>query len=435
MSQATAGPIAGRPAPRIVLSTFGSLGDLHPTLALAVGLKARGFDAAVATSATYRERVEALGLGFRPVRPDHSEAAEIPEFMRRMMDLRTGPEQLIRHYFMPRVRDSFDDMMAASSGADLLVSHPITFATRLAAEVRGIPWASCVLAPTGFFSIHDPPALAPAPFLSRFRPLGPRFYGPLFRWMRRSIRPWSDPWHRLRGELGLAPAGDPLFEGQHAPGLVLAMFSRLLGGEQPDWPPQARITGFAFHDEADSGLDPTLGAFLDDGPPPIVFTLGSAAVAVPGRFYEEAARLLGRRAVLLVGQEAADRSIGTLPSDVILVPYAPFALLFPRAAAIVHQGGVGTTGQAMRSGRPMVVVPHAHDQPDNAERVERLGIARVVPRHRFRAARAAAELDRLLGAPSYSVRAAEVGTTIRAEDGTAAACDALAALVAAPIGR
>ena len=57
-----------------------------------------------------------------------------------------------------------------------------------------------------------------------------------------------------------------------------------------------------------------------------------------------------------------------LPKGVVAFDYAPFSLLFPRAAAIVHHGGIGTTGQAMRSGRPSLVMPCAWDQPDNAER-------------------------------------------------------------------
>ncbi len=109
--------------------------------------------------------------------------------------------------------------------------------------------------------------------------------------------------------------------------------------------------------------------------------------------------------------------------------YAPFSGLFPRAAAIVHPGGIGTTGLAMRSGRPMLVAPFAHDHPDNAERVARLGIARTVPRHSYTSARAAAELRRLLDNPAYSQRALAVGEQVRQEDGVQVACDALEGLV------
>ena len=109
-----------------------------------------------------------------------------------------------------------------------------------------------------------------------------------------------------------------------------------------------------------------------------------------GDFYEEslkAARLLGRRAVLLVGSRPGRLPVGPLGSDAWACAYAGHAQLFPRAAAVVHQGGVGTTAQALRAGVPMLVVPFAHDQPDNAARVRRLGVARVLSRRAYRAAR------------------------------------------------
>jgi UDP:flavonoid glycosyltransferase YjiC (YdhE family) len=114
---------------------------------------------------------------------------------------------------------------------------------------------------------------------------------------------------------------------------------------------------------------------------------------------------------------------------VVACDYAPFSELFPRAAVLVHAGGIGTTGLAMRSGRPMLVVPYAHDQPDNAERVTRLGIARTIPPHCYAPAGVAAELRHLLDDPPYSQRALEVGEKVRGEDGVQAACDALDGLV------
>jgi UDP:flavonoid glycosyltransferase YjiC (YdhE family) len=153
----------------------------------------------------------------------------------------------------------------------------------------------------------------------------------------------------------------------------------------------------------------------------------------PGAFYEHsaaAARRLGRRAILLVGKEPGNRP-ERLPEGVVAFDYAPYSQLFPRAAAIVHQGGIGTTAQAMRSGRPMLVMPYAHDQPDNAERLVRLGIARTISRQRYTAARAGAELRHLLDNPSYARRGKEIGEAIRQEDGARVACDALERMLAA----
>jgi UDP:flavonoid glycosyltransferase YjiC (YdhE family) len=367
------------------------------------------------------------------VRPDHSDPEADPELMRRIMDRRTGSAFVIRELMMSVLRESYEDTLTAADGADLLVSHMLTFTTRLVAEQRGIPWASTFLQPLGLFSAYDPPVVPQAPFLAKLRFLGPTFHRLLFWCAKRSVRSWSEPWHRLRAEIGLPPTSEsPLFEGQYSPSLVLAMFSKLLADKQPDWPRQAVLTGFPFYDrDGEAGMPPELARFLDAGPPPLVFTLGSSAVMDAGPFYEHsvaAAKRLGRRAVLLVGKNPRNRP-ASLPDGIVAFAYAPYSELFPRAALIVHQGGIGTTAQAMRSGRPMLIMPYAHDQPDNAARVTRLGIARTVARRRYTPARATAALKHLLDHPVYAQRASDVERQIQREDGVGAACDALVGLL------
>jgi UDP:flavonoid glycosyltransferase YjiC (YdhE family) len=196
------------------------------------------------------------------------------------------------------------------------------------------------------------------------------------------------------------------------------MFSRLIAEPRPDWPPQTVLTGYAFYDGDEPDLSADLTAFLDAGPAPIVFTLGSAAVFDPGSFFVEsaaAARALRRRAALLVGPEPGP--IPTATPEVGVFPYAPFSLLFPRAAAIVHQGGSGTTAQAMRAGRPMVIVPYAHDQPDNALRVARLGISKTVRRRDYSAGSARRALEALLTDAMVPGRCAAVKEQLAHEDG------------------
>ena len=189
------------------------------------------------------------------------------------------------------------------------------------------------------------------------------------------------------------------------------------------------ITGLCLYDrdEQGDGLPHRLREFLDAGPPPIVFTLGSSGVWVAAGFYQaaaEAALALGKRAVLLTGPVPQNQPV-SLPREILAVEYARHSELFPRAAAIVHHGGAGTTGQALRAGKPMVVVPFSHDQPDNGARCERLGVARVVPRRAVSARRLAAALRQLLEDPGVVARAAEVGERTRAERGAEAAADAI----------
>jgi UDP:flavonoid glycosyltransferase YjiC (YdhE family) len=426
----TSGPIS-RPA-QIVLATFGSLGDLHPYIAIALELKARGHETTIATSSFYRQKIESLGLGFRAVRPELPTPESNRDLIKRVMDHRTGLDCIIREIIMPPLCDSFLDTLAATRDADLLVSHPLALTARLVAEKTGIAWASSVLQPISFVSIYDPPVMAQAPGFARLRFLGPGFHRALFGLGKWRISKWCNSWHRLRADLGLPPTRDnPFFEGQHSPHLVLTLFSSLLGDRQPDWPAQAVITGFAFYDqEHEEEMTDELARFLDNGPPPIVFTLGSSAVYDAGRFYEEsaaAAARLGQRAVLLVGKDAGNR-LASLPDGVVAFNYAPFSELFPRALAIVHQGGVGTTAQAMRAGLPMLVMPYAHDQPDNAARMVRLGIGRTISRRHYTASRAVRELEQLLS-PRYGECARLVGQRLQQEDGATAAVDALEKLL------
>jgi UDP:flavonoid glycosyltransferase YjiC (YdhE family) len=176
-----------------------------------------------------------------------------------------------------------------------------------------------------------------------------------------------------------------------------------------------------------------LAQFLDAGPAPLVFTLGSAVVSAANRFYYEsveAAQRLGCRAVLLVGTDPQNHPPDPLPEGVLAVPYAPYAHLFPRARAIIHHGGIGTTAQALRAGRPMLVVPHAFDQPDNAMRVVKLGVARMLSPKRYETKRVATELQALTAEPSFAQRAMEVERIVEGESGDQQAGDAIEAYLA-----
>lgn len=415
---------------RILLTTFGSLGDLYPYVAIARELKARGHEPVIGASAFYRELVERFGIGFRAIRPDLPDPEKLPDLMVSLMDPKRGTEFVIRRIVLPALRESYEDTLAASKDVDLLISHLLTFTTPLIASQRGLPWASTVLQPLLFLSAHEPAVAAQAPWLTSRPLLGPLFSRIARAGFSRLSDGWFTPLRELRADLGMPPATDNPFFNSFSPWLTLALFSRVFASPRPDWPAPTVVTGFPFMDPPGGALPPDLAEFLDRGEPPIVFTLGSSAVMTPGDFFNEsirAASKLGQRAVLLTGL-GAETLRRTLPRDVFAIDYAPHAAIFPRASAIVHQGGVGTTAEGMRSGKPTLVMPFAHDQFDNAHRVERLGISRTIMRGRYTASNAARELQRLFDLP-YRWRADEVGQRVRREDGVGAACDAIEALL------
>ncbi|MFN0101769.1 MAG: glycosyltransferase [Bryobacteraceae bacterium] len=408
---------------RFLFATLGSLGDVYPYIALAVEMKRRGHRVAIATSFQHRSLIERSGIHFNRVSPecDFSDAA----FQRLALHERKGSAYLLRDTIFPQIRKSYSDLLSAASEADLLVTHTLSYAGPLVAEKTQIPWVSTVLSPLTFFSFYDSPVLASR--LTWLREIVPSLNSLVNRIARRTTRSWSEPVRQLRRDLGLPSGADAIYEGQHSPTCVLALFPSLFAKPQPDWPAQILMTGFPFWAEPDLSVEASaaLDRFLASGPAPLVFTLGSSAVLNPGMFYEEsvkAAQRLGLRSVL-IGSAGGRRTSSS--SDVFTLAYAPHSRIFSHACAIVHQGGIGTSARALSAGRPMLVVPFGYDQPDNAARLVRLGVARTLGRTSYAVGRAASELSLLMSDSRYKTKARRIADRINSEDGVHATCDAL----------
>lgn len=412
---------------RIVVTTLGTLGDLHPMIAIAIKLRQRGHDVVFVTHQVYQSKLEALNFEFHPMRPDFT-AMNDPQEMARMMDLKTGQEYMVRQWATPSLREMYTDLFNVAKGADFIFSGEGVIATPLVAEKLGMRWASSAMVPMSFFSVYDPPVLAPFPALAKLYKLGPIVNRGILNFAKWVSHSWADPIRQLRQELALPPIHtNPFLEDKFSPYLVVALFSSVLGQPQPDWAKNTVVAGFTFYDgtQPEVELAPELQQFLDAGEPPIVFTLGSAAVMNAGDFYQEsldAVKQLNRRAVLLMGNNPP---LKDLPANVLAVNYVPYSQILPHACAIVHQGGIGTTAQALRAGRPTLVMPYSHDQPDNAARLQRLRTSRTISRDRYSASRVAKELGELLENPSYAANAKAIAQVIQAEDGVGTACDAI----------
>ena len=416
---------------RIVLSNIGTFGDINPLIAIALELKRRGHVPVMALPAVYEPKIRPLGLEFHAVRPDIDPTNTI--LVEMVYDIKNGTEHGLRNFLFPALRQTYDDLLDAATKperADLLLLGELNYAGPLVAEVTGIPWASYVLAPLSFFSAFDPPVLPPYPRLARADKAIPGFGRVIRRVARFVSRKWPEPIYELRRELGLPRGANPLFDAKHSPYLVMALFSRVLGIEQKDWPAHTLITGFCYYD-ADAGnqaLPENLEQFLKEGPPPVVFTLGSAAVLAAGKFYEVSAKAairLGIRAVLLIGTDPRNRLKTALPESIRVAEYAPYSALLSRSAMVVHQGGVGTTAQCLRAGKPMLIMPYSHDQPDNGRRMIRLKVARVMQRANYTPWRVARRLKAMLAEPLLVQRARSVAQQLSHEDGVRVACDAL----------
>ncbi|HMG86463.1 MAG TPA: glycosyltransferase [Terracidiphilus sp.] len=421
---------------RIVLSNIGTYGDTNPLIALALELKRRGHTPVMAVPEVYRPKIAPLGLEFHAIRPDIDPTNNV--LVEMVYDIKHGTEHGLRDFLFPSLRQTYDDFMDAATKparADLLLLGELNYAGPIVAEMTGIKWASYLLAPLSFFSAFDPPVLPPYPRLAKADKKVPGFGRVIKRVARFASRKWPEPIYALRQELGLPRGENPLFDAKHSPNLVLALFSRVLGVEQKDWPPNTLITGFAYYD-ADAGnakLPPHLEEFVAGGEPPIVFTLGSAAVLAAGDFYEVSAKAaieLEKRAVLLIGTDPRNRMKENLPDSICVAQYAPYSALFSRASLVVHQGGVGTVGQCLRAGKPMLIMPYSHDQPDNARRMKRLGVATVIQKSSYTPKEVTSKLRKMLDDPGFAEKARVVADQLRGEDGVKTACDALEGLYA-----
>ena len=416
---------------RIVLNPFGSLGDLHPYLALAHALRGRGHHVTVASSEVYRGKVEGDGFAFAAVCPDVEDLTHRPELMAKLLDARHGTEFLLREYLIPQVRGAFGDLEPVCRNADLLVTHTAGYGGPIAAERLKHRWMSVALQPATMFSRYDLMTLPRAPWLRHFYFLGPALTRLLLKIGDWQTRRWAEPIYRLRRELGLATDLNPVMMGQYSPHGTLALFSRHFAGPQVDWPANTRQPGFLFYDALGKGLPggdlqarnhERFERFMSESgnAPVVLFTLGSSAVMHPGSFYDEslkAVKRLGIRAIFLAGKwDAADE-------NVLVADYLPYSTVMPRVAAAVHAGGIGSTAQALRAGCRSLVVPWSNDQPDNAHRLQRLGVARVLPRAQYRAGAAVREIQRLLDSSTEASRC--LGREITDEPSLAAACDAV----------
>ena len=204
----------------------------------------------------------------------------------------------------------------------------------------------------------------------------------------------------------------------------IGLYSRLLGDVQPDFPAGFVLAGFSFYDGKDREYagQSELQSFLDCGPPPLIFTLGTSAIHDSASFVRvalEAVSQLCERAVLIL-DEAQRQALQAYTSDRVFISgYVQYSKFLHRAKVIVHHGGIGTIAQALKAGRPQLITPYFVDQPDNAARVQRLGVARVIPLKQWAVTTVVRELRALMADSALIARAEVIGRQISMENGAA----------------
>jgi UDP:flavonoid glycosyltransferase YjiC (YdhE family) len=365
---------------RVLICPFGTLGEIQPAIALGATLRQRGHEVRILAPAVYHRHAQALGLDFVAV----GSAEKFDAFMaQQRLWHPTFGYPLLAGGIVDMIEPGYAAVLAHhAKGRTVLVHSWMFVGARIAREAQNIPAVTLHPYPMIFRSRFDPPQIPPLPL----RKGSPVWNDVWYRVIDRLMDHWlAGPVNAFRAKLGLAPVRRIMRDWIHSPDGAIGLFPEWFAAPQADWPRQAALTGFPLYDGGrDEQLSAGLLRFLDEGPPPIVFTSGGA-MRHAGAFFRtavEICRASARRGVLLApfGTQLRD-----LPPFMHSAPYVPFSRLLPRAAALVHHGGIGTIAQALVAGTPQVAVPVVFDHADNSARMARLGVGCVVAPHRFSA--------------------------------------------------
>lgn len=405
---------------QILFLTIGSAGDVHPFIGLGLALRERGHQVKIITNPYFQDLIERAGLGFVPIGTleEFDTIRNNPDLWHPTKGFPTVFNSVIRGF-----RPTFDALMSSyAPGETVIAASSLGLAARVAQDKYNLPMASVLLQPAILRSTIDPPKL-PGLAMPRWMP----------RAVKRLLYAVADrlvidplvarPLNAFRAEEGLAPVHHPLRDWWHSPQLAIGLFPDWFAPPQVDWPPQIKLTGFPLYDELGvSDMPPGLSDFLDAGEPPIVFTPGSAMHHGESFFKHslDACVKLNRRGILL--SRHAGHIPPALPGSVRHFTYAPFSQFLPKVAALVHHGGIGTSAQAMAAGVKQLVVPFAHDQFDNAARMERLGVARTIKAKAYRADRVVDVLGPALSDVSMEARCRAVAGRFAGVDAVGETC-------------
>ena len=376
----------------MLVVAIGSYGDVLPLVGLARELKKRGHTVTFFTNDHFAQLIQRAGLDFVALgtAAEYDSIANHPDLWHPQKGWKVVGSAAVSN----ALRSAYSLLRAQIiPGNTVMVSSTLGFAVRLLQESHHIPTATVHLSPGVFHSAYQPPTMPGLPFpewlpvsLKRliWTVLNHTFIDPV-------VKPNLN---RFRRELDLPPVSRIFHQWLHSPDLVLCLFPDWFAAPQPDWPSQTRLTGFPLFDNAhESTLPLAVQEFLEQGPPPLAFTPGSANKQGQQFFKEaiKACQLLGRRGILLT--QYSGQVPSSLPQEVKHFSYVPFSQLLPHCASLIHHGGIGTCAQALQAGLPQLIQPLAFDQFDNAAHVQRLGVGTTIPRRSFHATHIAQRLQ------------------------------------------
>lgn len=392
-----------------LLMPFGSAGDTFPFIGLGLALRARGHTIRVAGNGYFRPQIKDAGLEFDELYTKQSYLDTLNDA--NIWHPTKGFAAVVGHPMMPAMVEDQHQYIIEQFVRNpniILVAGSLAFGARIARETHGLKLATVHMSPSVFLSVKKPPRLPTMNIPSWM----PRSMVRMMYWVanRMVIHPVMKRVVGVyRKELGLPKLSNYFKSWIHSRELVLGLWPSWFAEPVSDWPVNTKLMDFPFFDStSDRPLRPEVMEFIQSGKPPIVVTFGSA-MKVGSKLFAatvEACQELNRRAILLT--PFVEQVPEPLPAIVKRFDYLPLSKLLPHAGALVNHGGIGTVSQGLRAGVPQVVTPLAHDQFDNAARVERLGAGTVLRGDQVTFKRMTAALQSVLDRTGVQQKCAEM---------------------------
>ncbi|MEA1979197.1 MAG: glycosyltransferase [Chloroflexota bacterium] len=404
---------------RITLLTYGSRGDVEPFVALGQGFIRSGHSVRLAAPAKFEQLASSHDIDFVGLPGD-------PDGLVQDLVDKAGKNYLrmirtMTEFVVPIAVGVLDQVQFACEDTDIIIhSFLLTNAGHEIAREKGVPDFSAQFFPVFSTTAEFPGIVFPdLPLGNLYRRLTHEFITQtfwqgsrvLYRWIRRKV-PHQPPL-----------TGWPFAARSDHRTPILYAFSPHVLPPPADWEEDVHVTGYWFTDDPDWRPPEKLLRFLDSGSPPIAIAFGSTSTRNPERIaiqIREALALSGQRAVIV----GVDNHFNNPPDTVFQLDTAPYRWLFARMSAVVHHGGAGTTGAALRAGVPNIITPFTSDQPFWGHRVQALGAGpKPLPAKKMKAQTLANAIVTAVGNQEMRARAKAIGARIRAEDGVSRAMD------------
>ena len=327
---------------KITLFTLGTRGDVQPFAILGEALAQRGHTVTLCTAKNFRNLVESYHINFHPVNIDSENIINSKEGQQIMKVNLFHLKRNLNELIYPIIKTSLNEFYKLAQESDLIIYRTKTLADVFLDQLECHAIRAAVVPAmeetTAFLNPIMSGLKLPA-FLNRW---SYKFNNLRFRFFKKPI-------DQFRMQHGLS---EDISDIPDIPGIY--GISKHFLDRPDDWAKNQHLTGFWFS-QRKNNLDPDLEKFISRGKTPLLMTFSSMPVAKElNKLIVNCIKKLDERFIILKNSSEWDFPNST---NIKIIDSAPFDALFPKMKAIIHHGGIGTTAECLRSGKPMFICP------------------------------------------------------------------------------